>query len=71
MLLTISKKEGTLNFYRSAGFRDDVKTGFMMKLRYASGLYGIARHYYWNNYMESQRLLIDFIIKICNNRNSY
>lgn len=32
MLLTSSKKEETLSFYRSAGFRDDVKTGFIMKL---------------------------------------
>lgn len=32
MLLTGSKKEETLNFYRSAGFRDDIKTGFIMKL---------------------------------------
>ena len=32
MLLTGSKKEETLNFYRSAGFRDDIKTGFIMKM---------------------------------------
>lgn len=32
MLLTGSKKEETLNFYRSCGFRDDVKTGFLMWL---------------------------------------
>lgn len=32
MLLTGSKKEETLNFYRSCGFRDDIKTGFYMAL---------------------------------------
>jgi ribosomal protein S18 acetylase RimI-like enzyme len=32
MLLTSSKKKETLNFYKSAGFRDDVKTGFIIKL---------------------------------------
>lgn len=32
MLLTGSKKTETLNFYKSAGFRDDLKTGFIMKL---------------------------------------
>lgn len=32
MLLTGSKKEETLNFYRSLGFRDDIKTGFILKL---------------------------------------
>lgn len=32
MLLTGSKMEETLNFYKSAGFRDDIKTGFIMKL---------------------------------------
>ncbi|WP_070001003.1 GNAT family N-acetyltransferase [Cellulosilyticum sp. I15G10I2] len=32
MLLTSSKKDETLNFYRSSGFRDDIKTGFIMKL---------------------------------------
>lgn len=32
MLLTGSKKEETLNFYKSAGFRDDIKTGFIIKL---------------------------------------
>ena len=32
MLLSGSKKEETLNFYRSTGFRDDIKTGFIIKL---------------------------------------
>lgn len=32
MLLTGSKKKETLNFYKSAGFRDDIKTGFIIKL---------------------------------------
>lgn len=32
MLLTGSKKKETLNFYKSVGFRDDDKTGFIMKL---------------------------------------
>jgi ribosomal protein S18 acetylase RimI-like enzyme len=32
MLLTGSKKQETLNFYKSAGFRDDLKTGFIIKL---------------------------------------
>ncbi|WP_070000982.1 GNAT family N-acetyltransferase [Cellulosilyticum sp. I15G10I2] len=32
MVLTSSKKDETLNFYRSSGFRDDIKTGFIMKL---------------------------------------
>ncbi|PKM95282.1 MAG: GNAT family N-acetyltransferase [Firmicutes bacterium HGW-Firmicutes-1] len=32
MLLTGSKKKETLNFYKSAGFKDDVKTGFIIKL---------------------------------------
>lgn len=32
MLLTGSKKEETLNFYKSAGFRQDIKTGFIIKL---------------------------------------
>ncbi|TCK98036.1 L-amino acid N-acyltransferase YncA [Natranaerovirga hydrolytica] len=32
MLLTGSKKQETLNFYKSAGFKDDLKTGFIIKL---------------------------------------
>jgi GNAT superfamily N-acetyltransferase len=32
MLLTGSKKEETLNFYESAGFSRDIKTGFVIKL---------------------------------------
>jgi len=32
MLLTGSKKEETLNFYKSAGYRTDIKTGFAIKL---------------------------------------
>ncbi len=32
MLLTSSKKEETLNFYRSCGFKDNIKTGFLMQL---------------------------------------
>lgn len=32
MLLTGSTKRETLNFYKSAGFKDDIKTGFIMKL---------------------------------------
>lgn len=32
MLLTGSKKQETLNFYKSAGFRDDLKTGFAIRL---------------------------------------
>lgn len=32
MLLTGSKDEKVLNFYRGAGFSDDMKTGFLMKL---------------------------------------
>ncbi|NLL00218.1 MAG: GNAT family N-acetyltransferase [Clostridiales bacterium] len=32
MLLTGSKKEETFNFYRSVGFRQDIKTGFIIKL---------------------------------------
>ena len=32
MLLTGSKRESTLSFYRHAGYRDDLKTGFCQKL---------------------------------------
>ncbi len=32
MLLTSSKKNETLNFYKSLGFREDIKTGFILKL---------------------------------------
>ena len=32
MLMTGSKKESTLNFYRKAGYRSDDKTGFNQKL---------------------------------------
>lgn len=32
MLLTGSKKQETLNFYKSAGFRDDIKKGFAIKI---------------------------------------
>ena len=32
MLLTGSKKKETLDFYKSLGFKDDVKTGFIIKL---------------------------------------
>ena len=28
MLLTVSKRQSTLDFYRRAGYRDDLKTGF-------------------------------------------
>jgi len=33
MLLTGSKQEATLRFYEGAGFRRDVKTGFLLSLR--------------------------------------
>ncbi len=32
MLMTGSKKEATLNFYQKAGFRKDIKTGFLIVL---------------------------------------
>jgi GNAT superfamily N-acetyltransferase len=32
MLMTGSKKESTLNFYRNAGYSSDDKTGFNQKL---------------------------------------
>lgn len=32
MLLTGSKRESTLQFYKRAGYRDDLKTGFCQKL---------------------------------------
>lgn len=32
MLLTGSKRESTLSFYRHTGYRDGLKTGFCQKL---------------------------------------